>query len=620
MSSCPQPLWQKSRQKCWRKSKIFLLITAPFWAYQTQAAQCEFSVVNQWPNGYQGKLVITNDSTDVINGWQVDLAFSQNETIGSAWNANLSGSNPYTLTNKGWNAKINSGDSKSFGFNGTKPNGSIVSQPTLGGVCDSAGGNSDNNDAPFSIEIDASTLSGVAPLTVDFTSQVVGAGESDVDYVWQLEDESIADTQNTQYTFDTAGDYTVTFIATRIEQGLEQALESQLTITVEEPQPESAQCQLTIEQEWNSGFRARVDISNTANQAIDGWQVLMQFEDATKITGVWHGNHTGNNPYTVVNEQYNSTIAAGQSINFGFNAEKPVPDTAPTIPALGGLCSFDGTINNAPTAVAIASVTSGEGPLSVTFNAAQSADIDGDELTYLWGFGDGNSSTDIQPTHIYQAQGNYSVTLTVNDGAVSSSADLIIISVSEPQINLPYVLDSNNSSLYFVSTKKEHTVETHTFRSLSGAISIDGEASLQIDLSSVDTGVDTRDSRMTEHLFAVDTYPFAQVSLPLDYDAVKAVPAGSTQLMDISATLNLYGADIQIDTQVQVSRLSSSRILVQNSQPILLDSTDFGLEAGIETLRTLANLTSISYAVPVNFNLVFNTQASVQEQVQAGEE
>ncbi|KMT64172.1 hypothetical protein XM47_15900 [Catenovulum maritimum] len=222
----------------------------------------------------------------------------------------------------------------------------------------------------------------------------------------------------------------------------------------------------------------------------------------------------------------------------------------------------------------------------------------------------------MQPTHIYPAQGNYVVNLTVNDGAVSSSTEPLTISVSEPQISLPYVLDSNNSSLYFVSTKKEHTVETHTFRTLSGDISLDGDARLSIDLSSVDTGVETRDGRMKEHLFDINTYPLAQVSLSLDYDTVKAVPAGTTQEMEISATLNLYGVDIQIDTQVQVSRLSSSRILVQNIQPILLNATDFGLEAGIETLRTLANLTSISYAVPVNFNLVFQTQ----EPVQAGEE
>jgi hypothetical protein len=90
---------------------------------------------------------------------------------------------------------------------------------------------------------------------------------------------------------------------------------------------------------------------------------------------------------------------------------------------------------------------------------------------------------------------------------------------------------------------------------------------------------------------------------------MKAVPVGSTQHLDVEATLDLFGTQATINTEVQISRLSSSRILVQNTQPILLNATDFGLEAGVETLRSLANLTSISYAVPVNFNLVFQAQA-----------
>ncbi len=34
-------------------------------------------------------------------------------------------------------------------------------------------------------------------------------------------------------------------------------------------------------------------------------------------------------------------------------------------------------------------------------------------ISYLWNFGDGNSSNEQHPRHIYQETGNYSVTLTV---------------------------------------------------------------------------------------------------------------------------------------------------------------------------------------------------------------
>jgi PKD repeat protein len=51
--------------------------------------------------------------------------------------------------------------------------------------------------------------------------------------------------------------------------------------------------------------------------------------------------------------------------------------------------------------------------LSVTFSAAGSSDPDGSAPTYLWNFGDGNTDTVVQPTHLYAAAGTYTVTLTV---------------------------------------------------------------------------------------------------------------------------------------------------------------------------------------------------------------
>jgi Zn-dependent metalloprotease len=41
-------------------------------------------------------------------------------------------------------------------------------------------------------------------------------------------------------------------------------------------------------------------------------------------------------------------------------------------------------------------------------------------LSFLWNFGDGNTSTDINPTHTYTNYGNFDVTLTVNGGSCGS--------------------------------------------------------------------------------------------------------------------------------------------------------------------------------------------------------
>ncbi|MEM8941929.1 MAG: YceI family protein, partial [Pseudomonadota bacterium] len=83
------------------------------------------------------------------------------------------------------------------------------------------------------------------------------------------------------------------------------------------------------------------------------------------------------------------------------------------------------------------------------------------------------------------------------------------------------------------------------------------------------------------------------------------LPAGSMIDRTISPQINLHGAVLLKDVQVRISKLSDSELLVQNTAPILIDATLFGMDAGIETLRELAGLDVISFAVPVNFHLRF---------------
>src|SRR5262249_9088348 len=60
---------------------------------------------------------------------------------------------------------------------------------------------------------------------------------------------------------------------------------------------------------------------------------------------------------------------------------------------------------------------------SIDFDASQSFDPEGDELTYAWDFGDGGSSTDVSTSHVYPSdQQPITVHLTVSDGQDTGTA------------------------------------------------------------------------------------------------------------------------------------------------------------------------------------------------------
>ncbi|MCU7864076.1 MAG: PKD domain-containing protein [Candidatus Thiodiazotropha sp. (ex Lucinoma borealis)] len=60
---------------------------------------------------------------------------------------------------------------------------------------------------------------------------------------------------------------------------------------------------------------------------------------------------------------------------------------------------------------------------AVNFSSAGSSDPENSTLTYQWGFGDGNSSTEANPMHTYAAADSYTVTLTVTDADGASNSD-----------------------------------------------------------------------------------------------------------------------------------------------------------------------------------------------------
>lgn len=85
--------------------------------------------------------------------------------------------------------------------------------------------------------------------------------------------------------------------------------------------------------------------------------------------------------------------------------------------------------NQAPVALISATPTTGPPPLAVAFSSAGTMDPEGQPLTYSWDFGDGLTSTEVNPAHTYNQAGQYVVRLTVSDGTNSSFSTPLTISV-----------------------------------------------------------------------------------------------------------------------------------------------------------------------------------------------
>jgi PKD repeat protein len=89
-------------------------------------------------------------------------------------------------------------------------------------------------------------------------------------------------------------------------------------------------------------------------------------------------------------------------------------------------------VNHPPVANLYADVTSGDRPLTVKFDASGSTDQDGDVLSYLWDFGDGNTSTSVSVSKYYSSTGTYQVKLKVTDAKGLSDDASTTITVNKP--------------------------------------------------------------------------------------------------------------------------------------------------------------------------------------------
>jgi len=123
--------------------------------------------------------------------------------------------------------------------------------------------------------------------------------------------------------------------------------------------------------------------------------------------------------------------------------------------------------NVPPIAAATATPATGDAPLNVQFSSASSSDPDGSIVSYLWNFGDGATSTSANPTHTYNAVGQYTVTLTVMDNSGLTDDTTLTVSALAPNVQPVAIASATPVSGY-----------APLLVTLSGATSYDSDGSI----------------------------------------------------------------------------------------------------------------------------------------------
>lgn len=138
---------------------------------------------------------------------------------------------------------------------------------------------------------------------------------------------------------------------------------------------QAATCEHVIENAWNSGFTAKLVITNTGSETINDWgSVSWEYPEGVARTDGWNATFSGTNPYTATPLSWNRSIAPASSIEFGWNASHggQVPEN---IVVTGAVCDIvvgsSSSVASSSSAASSSSTPSAEQALWI-LNAAES--------------------------------------------------------------------------------------------------------------------------------------------------------------------------------------------------------------------------------------------------------
>lgn len=81
--------------------------------------------------------------------------------------------------------------------------------------------------------------------------------------------------------------------------------------------------------------------------------------------------------------------------------------------------------------------------------------------------------------------------------------------------------------------------------------------------------------------------------------------SGSIAEVTAQGSLSLHGETQPMVIDMQAAKVDAGTVMVASTKPLVIDAAKFGMSDGVEKLREIAGLDSISNAVPVTFVMTF---------------
>jgi Cellulose binding domain/Calx-beta domain/Glycosyl hydrolases family 18 len=308
----------------------------------------DYAVTQNWGSGFEGQITLTNQQAVAVPNWTLEFDFGA--SITSIWDGRIishTGTH-YVVANAGWNSNLAAGGQAEFGFiaapaigpaspvnytlNGKSLSGTTPppSLPTIS-VADVSinEGNSGTKNETFTVTLSAAATSNV---TVNYATRndtaLAGSDYTATSGKLTFSPGQTSKTVNVGVLGDAVFESDEDFfldLSAPVGATLARATATG-TITNDDAQPPPpttggnvpASAQFSVTNDWINGFNGDVTIQNTGASTIHGWKVQFNFNG--QISSIWNASilsHSGN-VYVVQPANWNTDIAAGQTIDFGF--------------------------------------------------------------------------------------------------------------------------------------------------------------------------------------------------------------------------------------------------------------------------------------------------------------